>query len=223
MKQESNKRLYFTDDFSPENVKKLQDEGYILRKASAYHEGDTLEPCLEVAGDAPKAYLDLIAKNNAKIITTNVKVGISPELQKVIDDTKAECVKVKTENDDLKQQIETLKAGLKQGEPADLSGLIPTEQFDVVAQKLTETEEQLVTAQDEFIKFKNDVEAMKARIAELQGDDTSVGTTSEAVDYNALTADQLRALLDEKEIKYLARDNKDTLIALLTQPTKTEE
>jgi cell division protein FtsB len=168
MKQESNKRLYFTDDFSPENVKKLQDEGYILRKASAYHEGDTLEPCLEVAGDAPKAYLDLIAKNNAKIITTNVKVGISPELQKVIDDTKAECVKVQAENDDLKQQIETLKAGLVQGEPADLSGLVPTEQFDVVAQKLTETEEQLDKEREAGKKLTAEKEALLAQVKDLE-------------------------------------------------------
>ncbi|OTG65831.1 hypothetical protein [Acinetobacter silvestris] len=44
-----------------------------------------------------------------------------------------------------------------------------------------------------------------------------------ATDYKDLTSDQLRVMLDEKKIKYLARDNKDTLIDLLTQPTKTEE
>ena len=42
-------------------------------------------------------------------------------------------------------------------------------------------------------------------------------------DYNALTADQLRSLLDEKGVKYLARDDKPTLIGLLTQPAKKEE
>ena len=35
------------------------------------------------------------------------------------------------------------KASLIPGKPADLSGLVPTEQFDAVAQKLTETEDQL--------------------------------------------------------------------------------
>lgn len=107
MKQESNKRLYFTDDFSPENVAKLQGEGYILRKASAYHEADTLEPCSEVAGDVPKAYLDLIKRNNSNIVTIEAKVGITPELQATIDDAKAECVKVIAENVELKEQLAT--------------------------------------------------------------------------------------------------------------------
>ncbi|WP_227591883.1 hypothetical protein [Acinetobacter sp. YH12138] len=107
MKKESNKRLYFTDDFSPENVAKLQGEGYILRKASAYHEADTLEPCSEVAGDVPKAYLDLIKRNNSSIVTIEAKVGITPELQATIDDAKAECAKVIAENVELKEQLAT--------------------------------------------------------------------------------------------------------------------
>lgn len=205
MKQESNKRLYFTDDFSPENVKKLQAEGYILRKASAYHEADTLEPCSEVAGDVPKAYLDLIAKNNSKIITTEVKVSITPELQKTIDDAKAECEKVQAENNDLKQQIKALEAGQVKGEPADLSGLVPVEQFDVVAQKLTETEEQLATAQGELITFKNDVAAMQARITELQ-----------SVDYSKMKVEELKETLKLKGIDYPVDAKKDDLLALLT-------
>lgn len=107
MKKESNKRLYFTDDFSPENVEKLQGEGYILRKASAYHEADTLEPCSEVAGDVPKAYLDLIKHNNSNIVTIEATVGITPELQATTDEAKIECEKVIAENMELKEQLAT--------------------------------------------------------------------------------------------------------------------
>lgn len=107
MKQESKKRLYFTDDFSSENVEKLQSEGYVLRKASAYHESDTLEACAEVAGDVPQAYLDLIKRSGAEIVTLEAKVSITPELQAVIDQAKAECEKVVSENDDLKEQLAT--------------------------------------------------------------------------------------------------------------------
>ena len=130
MKQESNKRLYFTDDFSPANVADLQAQGYTLRKASAYHESDTLEACAEVAGDVPQAYLDLIARTKANIITANVQVGITPELQKVIDDAKTECEKVVAENVELKDQLATSKG--------------------------------------EFMAFRNDVDAMKKSIAELE-------------------------------------------------------
>lgn len=72
-------------------------------------------------------------------------------------------------------------------------------------------------------EFFNNIDAMKERIAEMQGDTTPVGTVSYAVDYNSMTADQLRALLDERGIKYLVRDSKDTLIALLEKPKNTEE
>lgn len=113
MKQESNKRLYFTNDFSPENVAKLQGEGYTLRKASAYHEADTLEACAEVAGDVPQAYLDLIAHTKANIVTANVQVGITPELQAVIDEAKAECEKVAIENVNLKEQLDKEREAVK--------------------------------------------------------------------------------------------------------------
>ena len=112
MKQESNKRLYFTNDFSPENVAELQGKGYTLRKASAYHEADTLEACIEVAGDVPQAYLDLIEHTKANIVTANVQVSITPELQAVIDEAKAECEKVVAENEALKQKIAALDGSL---------------------------------------------------------------------------------------------------------------
>ena len=112
MKQESNKRLYFTNDFSPENVAELQGKGYTLRKASAYHEADTLEACIEVAGDVPQAYLDLIEHTKANIVTANVQVSITPELQAVIDEAKAECEKVVAENEVLGQKISVLDAAL---------------------------------------------------------------------------------------------------------------
>ena len=168
MKQESNKRLYFTDDFSPANVADLQAQGYTLRKASAYHESDTLEACAEVAGDVPQAYLDLIARTKANIITANVQVGITPELQKVIDDAKIECEKVVAENVELKEQIETLKADLTPGEPADLSGLIPAEQFDAVAQKLTETEDQLNKEREAVKKLTAEKDALLTQVKDLE-------------------------------------------------------
>lgn len=168
MKQESNKRLYFTDDFSPANVADLQAQGYTLRKASAYHESDTLEACAEVAGDVPQAYLDLIARTKANIITANVQVGITPELQKVIDDAKTEYEKVVAENVELKEQIETLKADLTPGEPADLSGLIPAEQFDAVAQKLTETEDQLNKEREAVKKLTAEKDALLTQVKDLE-------------------------------------------------------
>ena len=47
-------------------------------------------------------------------VTVNLKVGITPELQTVIDDSKAECEKVVAENESLKEQIIVLENGLKE-------------------------------------------------------------------------------------------------------------
>ena len=82
-----------------------------------------------------------------------------------------------------------------------------------------ELEEQLATSQGEFIAFQNDVGAMKARIAELQCvEGLPIGESKDAapIDLNTLNLEQLQALLDEKEIKYLKRDSKATLLELLS-------
>lgn len=101
-------------------------------------------------------------------VVVNLEVGITPELQATIDEAKAECEKVTAENNDLKQQVETLKAGLVQGEPADLSGLVPVEQLDAVAQKLVEAEDKLKQSHGELIISQNENTVLKAKIAELE-------------------------------------------------------
>lgn len=141
-------------------------------------------------------------------------------------------------------EMKYASGGMADGvDPIGSEAFVPVEQFDAVAAKLAQSEsevarlngvikngmeentglrDQLAAAQGEQIAFKNDVGAMNARIAELQGDDTPVGATSEPVqveqpiDYNSMTADQLRALLDEKGIAHKVRDTKAELIELLS-------
>lgn len=167
MKQESNKRLYFTDDFSPENVADLQAQGYTLRKASAYHEADTLEACAEVAGDVPQAYLDLIKRNKANIVTANVQVGITPELQKVIDDAKAECEKVVAENTELKEQLDKEREAVKR-----------------LTAENTELQNKVLIAEKTLVSADEEIKALKDRITYLQepvaSGGASAGTPAEA-------------------------------------------
>ena len=129
--KEKTKKLYFTNDFSPKNVKKLQGEGWILRNANLAKNDSFAEQADEYGGDVPNHY-----KIKDQNITVTISAETSPELQKTFDDAKAEYEKVQAENDDLKQQVKALEAGQVKGEPADLSGLVPVEQFDAVAQKL---------------------------------------------------------------------------------------
>ena len=114
------------------------------------------------------------------------------------------------------------------------NAFVPVEQFDAVSEDLVQKELQLNVAQTERDQFKAENDELKAQLniereANLQLQQIidsfeSEPTQAQTVvpDYNALTADQLRTLLDAKGIKYLARDDKPTLIGLLTQPTKKE-
>lgn len=67
---------------------------------------------------------------NAQALSVQVNVGITPELQAVVDEAKAECEKVVGERDEALDQLKTSKG--------------------------------------EFIVFQNNIEAMKARITELE-------------------------------------------------------
>lgn len=190
------------------------DEQGSFQNPEYYLKPDSNAKSIVIYGDYPQIRadyeklgieVDLRELPKDKPVTIDVKVGITPELQKTIDDAKAECEKVKTENVGLKQQIETLKSEQVKGEPADLSGLVPIEQFDAVALDLTNTKEQLCTAQGELIAFKNDVTAMQARITELQ-----------SVDYSKLKVDELKDVLKLKGIEFSSDAKKDDLLALLT-------
>lgn len=67
---------------------------------------------------------------NTQALSVQVNVGITPELQAVVDEAKAECEKVVAERDEALDQLKTSKG--------------------------------------EFIAFQNNIDAMKARITELE-------------------------------------------------------
>lgn len=118
---------------------------------------------------------------------------------------------------DLPEQSEIQHIG--EAYSVDSATLVLVEQFDTLASKLAETEDQLATSQGEFIAFQNNVAAMKARIAELQGDTTPVGSASYSgahlISLNDLTLAQLQEMAESKGIEFKVRDSKGTLIELL--------
>ena len=106
--------------------------------------------------------------------------------------------------------------------------------------KVNELEAQLAGIKGEFIAFKNDPEAMKARIAELEagaGDQNSTGVgdnqpqndqqtagdnqeQDKPVDYSSLRVDEIKAVLTEKGISFDGVTRKDDLLALIPQESK---
>lgn len=98
MTQKQKPRLYFTDDFSAENVQKLQGQGWTLRRASAYRQGDSVEEYSEVSGDVPRAYLDAQKKADGKFM---------------VGDTKANHEKLMAENAELTEQLKKERQAVK--------------------------------------------------------------------------------------------------------------
>ena len=94
-------------------------------------------------------------------------------------------------------------------------GFVTTEQFDAVA-------ERLANAEQEIAQLKNAAQ-QAAFVPEMQyasggaGDASGGAVEANAVDYSNFTIPELQAELDAKGIKYLARDSKDTLIKLLEE------
>lgn len=106
--KEKVKKLYFTNDFSVENVQKLQGDGWIIRNAQLAKSDSFVEQADEYGGDVPGRY-----KIGVGEITVQLSAETSPELQQTIDDAKAECAKVVAENSELKEQLDKEREAVK--------------------------------------------------------------------------------------------------------------
>ena len=83
------------------------------------------------------------------------------------------------------------------------NSLIPTEQFDALASKVVELEE-------ENAQLKEVIEKGSAENAELR-------KQIQLKELEDMSADDLKAMLDEKGVQYGARDNKATLVNLVLE------
>ncbi|TDH90582.1 stress-responsive nuclear envelope protein [Acinetobacter baumannii] len=167
--------------------------------------------------DIPVEVRKLEEPAKTTLATVNVAVGITPELQEVIDKTKAECEKVVEENGQLKQKIEILEQA-----SGDSSELISENSRlkDAVLQADNATkaaEEKVVSIQAEFDAFKNDVAAMEARIAELEAGKAAENSATEtaANDFENWSNDQLKEYLASKNIGYKPSATKAELLKLI--------
>ncbi|MFV5376495.1 Ish1 domain-containing protein [Acinetobacter calcoaceticus] len=167
--------------------------------------------------DIPVEVRKLEEPSKTTLATVNVAVGITPELQEVIDRTKAECEKVVEENGQLKQKIEILEQA-----SGDSSELISENSRlkDAVLQADNATkaaEGKVVSIQSEFDAFKNDVAAMQARIAELEAGKSAENPVTETAtnDFESWSNDQLKEYLASKDIGYKPSASKVELLKLI--------
>ena len=139
---------------------------------------------------------------------------------------------------DLPEQSENQHIG--EAYSTDSAALIPVEQFDALALKVAELEEENAqlkeviekgsaenkSLQDQVGELQDLIQKAFAesvdfqdQIAELQGDTTPVGSTSnpepKLISLNDLTLAQLQEMAESKGIEFKVRDPKGTLIELL--------
>ncbi|PPC08142.1 hypothetical protein SOI76_05260 [Acinetobacter pittii] len=115
----------------------------------------------------------------------------------------------------------------------DLDAYVPVKQFDEVAGKVVEAEEQLAKAKSEFHSRINDLQLEKQKLEEeLKALPAATGVPQEVYDavyqdreqllkenakykYSAMSAAELKTVLDGKGIKYGSRDEKPALVKLV--------
>ncbi|MCL6184946.1 Ish1 domain-containing protein [Acinetobacter baumannii] len=167
--------------------------------------------------DIPVEVRKLEEPAKTTLATVNVAVGITPELQEVIDQAKADCEKVIEENGQLKQKIEILEQA-----NGDSSELISENSRlkDAVLQAdnaAKAAEGKVVSIQAEFEAFKNDIPAMQARIAELESGKAAENSTTETAvnDFENWSNDQLKEYLASNNIGYKPSATKAELLKLI--------
>jgi len=165
--------------------------------------------------DIPVELRKLEEPAKTTLATVNVAVGITPELQEVIDNTKAECEKVVEENGQLKQKIEILEQA--SGDSSELiSENSRLKNAVTLADNATKAAEgQVVSIQAEFDAFKNDVAAMQARINELETQAAAPALETGANDFESWSNDQLKEYLASKDIGYKPSATKPELLKLI--------
>ncbi|MEO4207802.1 MULTISPECIES: stress-responsive nuclear envelope protein [Acinetobacter calcoaceticus/baumannii complex] len=165
--------------------------------------------------DIPVEVRKLEEPEKSTLATVNVAVGITPELQEVIDQAKADCEKVVEENGQLKQKIEILEQA--SGDSSELiSENSRLKDALLQADKATKAAEgKVVSIQAEFDAFKNDVAAMQARIAELETQAAAPVVETGTNDFESWSNDQLKEYLASKDIGYKPSATKPELLKLI--------
>lgn len=156
--------------------------------------------------DIPVEVRKLEEPAKTTLATVSTVIGITPELQKVVE-----------ENTQLKQKIEILEQA-----SGDSSELISENSRlkDAVLQAdnaAKAAEGKVVSIQAEFDAFKNDVAAMQARITELEAGNASENPATEtaANDFENWSNDQLKEYLASKNIGYKPSATKAELLKLI--------
>ncbi|HEM7794387.1 hypothetical protein [Acinetobacter nosocomialis] len=96
---------------------------------------------------------------------------------------------------------------------------VSVEQFDSLAEKLAETEEQLATAKAEYIRQVNEkqteINELKSVIEKGSAENIELHRQLRTKELEGQSADELKAILNERGVTFGARDSKPELVQLV--------
>ncbi|MDK2143710.1 hypothetical protein [Acinetobacter baumannii] len=108
---------------------------------------------------------------------------------------------------------------IKHAEVVTGESFVPVEQFDSLAEKLTETEEQLATAKAEYIRQVNEkqteIDELKSVIEKGSAENIELHRHLRTKELEGQSADELKAILNERGVTFGARDSKPELVQLV--------
>lgn len=96
---------------------------------------------------------------------------------------------------------------------------VSVEQFDSLAEKLAKTEEQLATAKAEYIRQVNEkqteIDELKSVIKKGSAENIELHRQLRTKELEGQSADELKAILNERGVTFGARDSKPELVQLV--------
>ncbi|MDA3588226.1 hypothetical protein KWE44_09305 [Acinetobacter baumannii] len=108
---------------------------------------------------------------------------------------------------------------IKHAEVGTDESFVPVEQFDSLAEKLAKTEEQLATAKAEYIRQVNEkqteINELKSVIEKGSAENIELRRQLRTKELEGQSADELKAILNERGVTFGARDSKPELVQLV--------
>lgn len=186
------KKLYFTSDFSPENVQKLEGDGWILRNANLAKSDSFIERANEYGGDVPEHYKSKGSK------------------------AAAECEKLQTENTDI---ISDLTAALDEKDTFKNKfnkALEDLESERAIHTAFMNDADAMQSRIDELKQSASSSSGGEVANDQVFSEEVSVTVEKPAEnDYASWTVPQIKEFLASKEIGFKSSASKDELLALI--------
>ena len=197
------------------------DEDGSFQNPKYFDRPDTTATSVLIYGDYPeiKAAYDALGvevevhkppQSKPLQITVNAKVGITPVLQKIVDDAKAECEKALSEKEVLEGRLKSALEDLEKERVVRITFMNDVDAMQARIDELKSAAASPDLSTEQFLEIpKEMIEQMVPEASQAQV------TQSTDNDFASWTIPQIKDYLAAKEIGFKASASKDELLALI--------